>query len=424
MNLRRILAGTAVPATALSAALLGAGPALAVDLTFWHSGNGKAGEVIDELASRFEAAHPDVSIETVYVGNYDDMVTRLQAAVISGDVPDLVQLEMTRYGLFADPGALEPLDGYLEANPEIVADVRPFALEASLYKGASYVLPFNVSTPLMYYNRDLFAAAGLDPDTPPVTWDQLLAAAKALTVTEGGETTQWGINAPPQWVRWAMTNQNGGGWMDPATNETQIDLPASADAYQWAADLVNVHTVASVDGAIEEAIAKQYFSSGVAAITFDSTGSLGGLLDEAPFALGAAPLPCNVVCAAPIGGAGLGIMAGADEENKAAAWDFLTFVMTTDSNALMFTETGYLPILVSTAQHPDAVAKLAEYPAYGVAIDQLDVAFARARPPSMPEIRAIEPSYWEQIVLQESSAKDALGELAQQMRALTEQATN
>lgn len=405
------------------AALLSAGPALAdTALSFWHSGNNKAGEVIDTLVDRFEAANPDATIETVYVGNYNDMVTRLQAAVISGDVPDLVQLEMTRYGLFAAPGALEPLDGYLEAtDADIVADIRPFALEASLYQGESYVLPFNVSTPLMYYNRDLFAAAGLDPDSPPATWEELLAAAEALTVVEGDQTVQWGLNAPPQWVRWAMTNQNEGGWMDPATNETQIDLPQSVDAYQWAADLVNVHKVAAIDSAIDESIAKQYFSGGVSAITFDSTGSLGGLIDEAPFALGAAPLPCNAVCAAPIGGAGLAMMAGADADNKDAAWRFLAFVMTTDSNALMFTETGYLPILKSTAEHPDAIARLQERPEYGLAIAQLDVAFARARPPSMPEIRAIEPSYWAQIVLQEASAKDALGELANRMRELTAQ---
>lgn len=401
------------------------------ELTFWHSlpEDGSGGQVIATLIERFEASQADTTVQSVYVGNYNDMITRLQAAVAGGNAPDLVMLEATRYGIFADRGVLEPLEPYLQATPEVLADIRPFALEASLYQGQSFVLPFNVSTPLMYYNKDLFRSAGLDPEAPPRTWAQLLEAAERLTVRDGDRTVQWGVNAPPQWIRWAMTEQNGGGWMDPATHEIEIDDQASIEAYQFAADWVTEYGVAALDAAIQEPVAKEYFQGGISAITFDSTGALGGLIGAVPFDLGVAPLPCGAgrlpsgephpdTCAAPIGGATLGILASSGDAEKAAAWDFLRHVMTPDSNALMFTVTGYMPILQSTTDHPDAVARIAEFPAYTLAVAQLEHAFARARPPAMPAIRQMEPSVWESIVLEEQTAEDALTEFGEEIAEL------
>ena len=111
-------------------------------------------------------------------------------------------------------------------------------------------------------------------------------------------------------------------------------------------------------------------------------------------------------------------MAAADEAQKDAAWEFLRFVMTPDSNSVMFTVTGYMPILNSTPDHPDAAAHLAERSEYRVAINQLDVAFARARPPAMPEIRALEPAVWEAIVLEQATAEEALADFADEMADL------
>ncbi|MGP1397327.1 MAG: ABC transporter substrate-binding protein [Inquilinaceae bacterium] len=412
-----------IAAVPLAALLLGSSLASAqTKVPFWHSLANAGEEVILTLESRFEAQNPGIDIEPIYVGDYDDMIVRLQAAVVSGDVPTLTQLEITRYGLFAEAGALEPLDDRLAEEPGIMEDLRGFVKEVALYEGESYVLPFNSSTPVMYYNRDLFAAAGLDPEAPPATWDELLAAAKALTMRDADRTTQWGIAAPPQWVRWAMANQAGGGWMDGATNEVQMGMPETAAAYQFAADLVNVHKVAQLDGAIDEDVGRQSFVSGGTAITFGSTGSLGSISRGAEFDLGVAKLPCNVACAAPIGGATLAIMAAADEARKDAAWEFLKFVMTPESNAVMFTVTGYMPILHSTVDHPEAAAVLAENPHYRVAIDQLDVAFGRARPPAMSEIRALEPAVWESIVLQQKTAEEALAAFAGEMEQLMEDA--
>lgn len=401
------------------AALCIAAPAMAqVEVEFWHAFSGNNGNAVDELAAQFNSAQDEYALVPVYTGNYTEGTQRLTAAIAGNTAPGLVMLEITRYGLFADRGALEPLQPYLDAaEDDLLGRIRPFALEASRYLGESYVLPFNVSTPVFYYNRDAFRAAGLDPDAPPTNWDEWLEAAKALTIRDdAGNVTQWGMTTPPQWGRWAMTNQAGGGWIDPVDNAVQIDSPESIRAYQFAADLVNVHEVVSLEAALDESVASEYFMSGRAAMEVNSTGGLTGKLANAPFELGVAALPCDAVCAAPIGGATLGIVAAAPQEVKDGAWAFIAFATTVENNAMVFNRTGYLPIIEGAIDHPMAQEVIAANPGYLVADTQLEIAFARARPPAMPVIRAEEPAVWQSIVLKQQTAEEALTDFAQQMR--------
>lgn len=389
------------------------------EIEFWHAFSGNNGAAVDELAAMFNESQSDYEIVPVYTGNYTEGTQRLTAAIAGNTAPGLVMLEITRYGLFADRGVLAPLQPYLDAaGPELTDRIRPFALEASRYLGESYVLPFNVSTPVMYYNRDLFRAAGLDPDAPPRTWDEVTEAGRALTIRDGDTVTQWGIAPPPQWVRWAMTNQAGGGWVDPADNAVQIDSAESIFAYQYAADWVNLHGVASLEAALDDDVADQYFDTGRAAIEFNSTGGLTGNLENLSFDLGVAPLPCQAVCAAPIGGATLGIVASAPQEAQDGAWAFIEYVTTPENNAFVFARTGYLPIIEGAIETDRAQETIAQYGAYLIANDQLEVGFARARPPAMPAIRSEEPAVWQSIVLGDQTAEEALGIFADEMREM------
>jgi len=412
------------PMTSLLSVALACGLSTAaaaqVQVEFWHAFSGNNGTAVDELAAAFNESQDSYEIVPVYTGNYTEGTQRLTAAIAGNTAPGLVMLEITRYGLFAERGVLAPLQPYLDASEtDLLGRIRPFALEASQYLGESYVIPFNVSTPVMYYNRDAFRAAGLDPDAPPATWDDWLAAAQALTIRDdSGTVSQWGMTTPPQWGRWAMTNQAGGGWVDPADNAVQLDSPESIAAYQFAADLVNVHEVVSLDAALDEDVADEYFMSGRAAMEVNSTGGLTRKLAEAPFDLGVAPLPCNAVCAAPIGGATLGIIASAPQDVQDGAWAFIEFVTTVENNAFIFARTGYLPIIEGAIGHPLAQEVIDAHPEYLVANNQLEIAFARARPPAMPAIRSEEPAVWQSIVLGEQTAEEALTGFGQTMREM------
>ena len=391
----------------------------ATEVEFWHAFTKTNGNAVEELAAKFNASQSEIVIKPVYTGKYAEGTQKLQAAIAGNTAPGMVMLEITRYGLFAARGALEPLQPYMEtAGENWATQIRPFALSASKYLGESYVVPFNVSTPVMYYNKDAFRAAGLDPEMPPKTWAELNDMAAKLTMREGDETKQWGINPPPQWVRWAMTNQAGGGWVDPADNAVQINLPDSVRAYQTAADWVNVQKFSSYDGALDDDLADQMFAEGKVGIEFNSTGRLTRYLSEMKFDLGVAPLPCDKACAAPIGGATLGIVATAPKDVKDAAWKFIEFVTTPENSAFIFAKTGYLPIIKGALETEMAKERVSKHKEYLVANKQLEIAFARARPPAMPAIRSEEPAVWQSIVLQKQTADEALNEFAKTMQDL------
>ncbi|TCL73499.1 ABC transporter substrate-binding protein [Rhizobium sp. BK251] len=412
-----------IGASAAIALLAGqAAQAQPVDVTFWHSLSNNGTDAVNEIVEKFNASQSDYKVTAEFTGNYDDTTTKLQAALPAGTGPDLMMLEVTRYGLFADSGVLEPLDPYLEKEgPAFIDQYQSFALEGPKYLGKSYVLPFNVSTPVMFYNKDYFRAAGLDPENPPKTWDALLEAAQKLTIRNGAETKQWGVTGLGQFVRWAFVAQAGGEWVDPKDNSVLMDSEPTVRAYGFMADLVRKYKVSPEPTAVDEKLNNQYFTSGQSAIGFASTGDFGQLRKAAKFELGVAALPCDAKCAAPIGGATIGINAASDEAHKAGAWAFLKFISNPEINAITFVETGYLPIMKGTAEVPMAKEAIAKEPGYSVAIKQLDVAFVRSRPPAMPAIRAKEPSVWQSIVLGQAPEDAALKTFAGEMRGMLTQ---
>lgn len=413
MFLRRTLAA--------AAGLLWSAAAIAapVDITFWHSLGGAGTDVVNEIAEKFNASQSDYRLKPEFVGPYEDAIVKLQAAVPAKRQPDLMMLEVTRYGLFADAGVLEDLGPYLQKEGEaFLSRYQPFALEGPKYLGKSYVLPFNVSTPVMYINRDAFRAAGLDPSQPPKTWEELRAAAQKLTIRDGDQVKQWGIVGASQFARWGFIAQAGGEWVDPKTNDVLMDSPATIKAFTYLADLVRKDKVSPLDAAIDEKLHQKLFLAGQAAIHFTSTGDFGTFRKAAKFDLGVAALPCDVKCAAPIGGATIGIAAGSDKTKKAGAWAFLKFISQPEINAITFVKTGYLPIMKGTEDVPMAKEAIEKEPGYSVAIKQLAVAFVRSRPPAMAAMRAREPAVWESIVLGRQSDEAALKAFATEMRQM------
>ncbi len=410
-----------LPAAGLVMAALAAVPAHAdpMTITFWHSLGNEGEKAIDAIADAFNTSQSQYVVKPEFVGPYNDAIVKLQAAIPAHRQPDLMMLEVTRYGLFADAGVLAPLDPFFAKEGAHFTDrFKPFALNAAKYLGKSYVLPVNVSTPVMFYNKDLFRAAGLDPAKPPKTWDELLADGEKLTVRDGDQTKQWGITGLSQFVRWAFIDQAGGEWIDPTDNSVRMDSPETIKAHEYLVGLIRKYKVASVEAAIDEKIGKQYFLNSQAAISFGSTGDFGSLRKAAKFDLGVAPLPCDVKCAAPIGGATVGIAAASDAAHQAGAWAFLKFMTTPEMIAKIFVGTGYLPIVKGTEDVPIAKAAIEKEPGYSVAIKQLDVAFARPRPPAMPAMRTKEQAVWQSMVVGKQTPAEALKAFAAEMRQM------
>ena len=134
----------------------------ATTVTFWHSFNPEKpnGQALEKIIDNFEAANPGVEIKPEFIGNYNDIVAKLQAAIPAHREPDAVIMEVTRYGLFADRGVLTDLTDYVNNDP-LKEDLFGFAREVGVFEGKNYIVPFNSSTPVLYYNKGIFERAGI-----------------------------------------------------------------------------------------------------------------------------------------------------------------------------------------------------------------------------------------------------------------------
>ncbi|MBW9117148.1 ABC transporter substrate-binding protein [Rhizobium cauense] len=403
-------------AASLLTLLAGVGSAnAATTVKFWHSFNRTNGQALDKVIQNFEAANPDIDVEAEFVGSYNDIIAKLQAAIPARRAPDAVILEVTRYGLFANNDILTDLTPYLDADP-LKADLYDYAREVGVIGGKNYIVPFNSSTPVLYFNKDIFARAGLSADTPLKTFDEILAAAKTISEKLGSEGIS-GIAAPGQFARWGLVMANDSELVDPKSGEILLDKPNTIEAYQWMASLVHENKVASPDGVTEEDNGRDAFLAKKVGIMFNSTGNYGESRKALGDNLAVRPMPCNKACSVPIGGAGIGIMATSPKEVQDAAYRFVSYAASPEANAIWFAATGYLPINKKSAALPVAQEALATQPGIDVAIDSLPNAHGRARTTVVTWMRTTEYKMWQAMALGQRSVDETMKDFAEQTRA-------
>ena len=410
LNLKRFL-----QAASLSTIAFATAAQADTTVEFWHSFGGSAGEALTKIVGKFEETHPDIKIDAQFIGSYDDIVAKLQAAIPAHRTPDAVIMEVTRYGLFADRGVLDDLTHYLDADP-LKDQLFDFAREVGVYNGKNYIIPFNSSTPVLYANTKILKEAGFDTVPELKTWDEILKVSQQVTDKLGGQGI-YGIVAPGQFARWGIVEGNDSELIDPKSNDILLDAPGTIEAYQWMADLVNKYHVASPDGVTDEGHSDDLFTQGKAALLPTSTGDYGGIRKVlGDDSLQVLPMPCNKVCKVPIGGAGIGIIANTDQAKKDAIWTFISYMASAESNAAWFAATGYMPINKNTAAQPVAADALKNFPGYSVSINQLPFAVGRPRPPVVTWMRATEYTMWQAMALGQRPVDETMKDFAQKTR--------
>ncbi|OCJ04711.1 glycerol-3-phosphate ABC transporter substrate-binding protein [Rhizobium sp. AC27/96] len=386
----------------------------ATTVKFWHTFSKSQGEALNKIIDKFEAANPDIDIEAEFVGDYNDVVSKLQAAIPARRAPDAVILEVTRYGLFANNNILIDLAPYFDADP-LKTDLYDYAREVGVINGKNFIVPFNSSTPVVYINKDIFERAGLSPETPLKTFADISAAAKTISDKLGSEGIS-GIAAPGQFARWGVVMANDSELVDPASGAILLDKPNTIEAYQWMASLVHDQKVASPDGVTDEDKGRDAFLAKKVGIMMNSTGNYGGSKKALGDALAVRPMPCNKTCSVPIGGAGIGILASSSKDVQAAAYKFISFAASPDANASWFAATGYMPINKKSADLPVVKEALATQLGIDVAINSLPVAHGRARTTVVTWMRATEYKMWEAMALGQRPVDEAMKDFAQQTR--------
>jgi multiple sugar transport system substrate-binding protein len=295
-------------------------------------------EVNRRVATAFELANPGIKVELIHQP-WEQYFTWLEAEWQSGRSPDVMFLNSIRG--YAPRGVLAPLDGYVQRDRFDLTDFYPRLLELFTYQGVYYGLPRDNDTKVIYYNKTLFADAGLEPPGSDWTWTQLRNLASRLTRRDGaGRPLQYGFafEADMWWRVWVW--QNGGDIFDDpfVPRRVLVAEPAAVDAIQFLSDLIIWDRVTPpVDVLRSSAKITQLFRDGKVAMVFGGHAKIPSLAEEPNLKWDVVGLPSRRQKANLAGGAGYTI--AANSPNKDAAWELVRF-LTSERGQAMFAESG------------------------------------------------------------------------------------
>ncbi len=320
----------------------------ATDIQFWHAMGGRLGEVVEEIATKYNASQDTYNLVPTYKGGYEDTMTAGIAAFRAKQQPNIIQIfDAGAATIINAKGATIPVADLMSNfdSGDYIEGVRNFYADSD---GKMIGMPFNSSTPLLYYNKDILAEAGID--APPATWEEF--EAMAPKIKEAGYQALAQSHSP--WIfsenfhsRHNLQLATGNNGYD--TTDVKILYNNPEMKMHW--------------GKVKEWLDAGYygfygrgwgdnqdaFVQKKTAMWLGSSGSFGGLAKSAEFEFGAAELPYwKSITDEPygtfIGGAALFAMAGKPDEENAGVADFMAFLTSPEMQYFWHKETGYVPI--------------------------------------------------------------------------------
>ena len=346
-----------------------------VTLEFWYALGGDAGAAVEELVSRFNASQSDITVVATYQGDYTSAMAKVYSAITSDTVPNVVHVGGAP--LLGSSGAIIPIGDFLARDSSFdLSKIRPAFLEYNTAGGVLWSLPFNNSVPILYYNKDLFTAAGLDPDKPPQNLDELLTAAQALTTQPdaSGIPTQWGLNTrdDTHWFLSTMILENGGQIVSADETQMLYNRPEAVDMLKVWDDWVNTYKIMPANQHTEST---SDFLAGKLGMLIGSSYMINSIESQAGFNLGTAMFPAvGDNRQVPLGGGSLAIFKNEDPRITDAAWEFVKFMTSPESSIYLSTHTGYIPIYVDAFDWPEITTLISESPIRKASIDSLPFA--------------------------------------------------
>jgi sn-glycerol 3-phosphate transport system substrate-binding protein len=423
MRFARTLAAAAM--TALLGSSLAAAQTGPVQIEFWHGLTQPLGGMLEQIATDFNASQTGYKVNASFKGQYPEVMTAAIAAFRAGNAPGIVQMfEVGTATMMAAKGAVKPVYELMQESG-LPFDPNAFVPAVKGYystpDGKMLSMPFNSSTTIMFYNKDAFAKAGLDPAKPPVTWPETIEAAKKLKAAgiECPLTTAW-----PTWTQLEnfsaihnvplATKVNGMAGLD---TELKFNSPLHVKHIQNLLDMqkAGLFKYGGRDGAGDA-----LFASGECAMIHGSSGLRGRLVKEAKYAWGAAPLPYwpdakDAPKNSILGGASFWVLkspARKPEEYKGIG-EFFNYINTPAVAAKWSMDTGYVPITTAAFE----IIKKSGYYDKNPGADVAYLQMTRTEPTdnskglrlgNMPEIRNIMQEELEKALQGQQNAQQAL----------------
>jgi sn-glycerol 3-phosphate transport system substrate-binding protein len=372
-------------AGAVLALVAGAAMAQApVEVPFFYpvAVGGPITKIIDAFAAEFEKENPGIKLRPIYSGSYQESIAKALTAVKSGDPPVTSILLSTDMFTLIDEDAIVPFDDLIKTADDKawLKSFYPAFMENSQTGGKTWGIPFQRSTVVLFYNKDAFKEAGLDPNHPPATWTEMREYAQKLTKRDAsGNVSQWGVQIPssgfPYWLFQGLTIENGVNLMNQAGTEVYYDKPEVVGALSYWLDLVNKYKV-HPPGIVEWGTTPKDFFERKVAMMWTTTGNLTNVKANAKFDFGVAMLPANKQRGSPTGGGNFYIFKKSTPAQREAAFKFIRWVTTPERAAQWGIDTGYVAVRADAWETPVMKKYVAAFPAAAVARDQLP--FAKA----------------------------------------------
>ncbi|MEN9215697.1 MAG: ABC transporter substrate-binding protein [Gloeomargarita sp. HHBFW_bins_162] len=345
-------------------------------LTLWHGINPPANRVIfEQFVSQFNAQHPEIKIEPLYVGQADQQFPKILTAIVGNSPPDLLWFDSLLTGRLVDLQGIVPITNWLKNN-HYLDNLDPALLPGMEFEGELWSVPFTTSNLGIFYRPDLFAQAGIH--TPPRTWDELVEVAQKLTQDRDGDgrPEQYGLLLPLGKGEWTVFSWLPF-WFSAGGEVVQGTLPlltqASIKALQFWQNLLQMG-VATLS-APERGYEQEGFIQGRVAMQITGPWTLG-YLTQTGVAFNVMPIPQAARPATIVGGANLFLMR-TNPIRQQAAQQFLDYILSDEFQVNWAIQTGALPVTKSARQHPDYQRFLADHPVLRVFLDQTQVAYSR-----------------------------------------------
>ncbi|WP_298469765.1 ABC transporter substrate-binding protein [uncultured Psychrobacillus sp.] len=343
-------------------------------ISFWHAMSGSGQTALDNIVADFNASQDDYEVKAEFQGSYEESLTKLRSVGGTADAPAITQVFEVGTKYMIESGFIEPMQKFIDEDNYDLSQLEENILNYYSLDGELYSMPFNSSTPVMLYNKDAFKAAGLDPENPPKTFQEVIDAAAKLKTDEmkGFSMLTYG------WFFEQLVATQGGHYVNEDNGRAGDATEAvfNGEEGQRVFEFLNTMNEAGTFGnfGTNWDDIRAAFQSGKVAMYMDSSAGVRGIIDNAPFEVGAAYIPYadevdrkGVV----IGGASLWMSKGIAEIEQKAAWEFMKYLTTPEVQAKWHLDTGYFAINPSAYEEDIVKEAWEKMPQLKVTVEQL-----------------------------------------------------
>jgi sn-glycerol 3-phosphate transport system substrate-binding protein len=407
-----------------------------ITLTFWHSmgGNGDIG--INQMVEAFNNENQGkIKVDVQYQGSYDESINKLKSAQIGGAGANIVQIYDIGTRFMIDSGWVVPMEELINQDGWDKNQIEPNLAAYYTVENQLYSMPFNSSSPLLYYNKDAFREVGLDPETPPKTFEEIREYSEKLKkVSASGEVERYafGMYTYGWFFEQLLCKQltpfvNNGNGREAIATEVVFDTNGGGSTIlnEWNA-LVKDGVMPNWGKSGEDYLAA--FVSEKLVMTLASTASLTNFLGSVgdKFEIGTGYFPgfdANGAGGISTGGGSLWILDSEDEKVNQASWEFVKFMVSAKQQAYWNTQTGYFPITLGAYEEPVYKENVQKNPQFATAVEQLRNSSIDSRGALLsvfPESRQIVESNIEKMLLDEFTPDQALNQMAKEINSAIE----